>query len=208
MTRFCVYVAMGLLWLPAGFAQKSELAALQEYFDTVTSMQGSFVQSTLDETDALIEQSTGEVYIQRPNRFRWSYAEPFEQEIVADGKRLWVYDVDLEQVTVRPLDEVLGFGPALLLSGDFETLQETFSIRPEAQGWLELRPKQADWDFQSVRLRMVQGVPEMIEVDSGLGQITRLQMKDIERNPRIPAERFRFQPPSGVDVIAPDGLLQ
>jgi chaperone LolA len=150
-----------------------------------------------------METSRGSLLIQRPDRFRWSYTEPFEQEIVADGKKLWVYDVDLEQVTVRPLTEVLGIGPALLLSGDYAALEENFTIQPAKDGWLELIPKREDWDFQSIRLQMNKGVPQVIEVDSGIGQITRLTLSKLERNPKIDPARFKFTPPPGVDVIAP-----
>ncbi len=202
MIKRTLLFLVGLGWLAVAAAQNPEVDALRDYFNSIQSLQGSFEQVTVDENGAVIEQSTGVLAIQRPNRFRWFYAEPFEQEIVADGSHLWVYDVDLEQVTVRPLDEVLGFGPALLLSGDFNSLQETFHIHSRGDGWLELEPREADWDFQLVRLRMVQGMPEVVEVDSGLGQKTRLRLENLERNPRIPASTFHFEPPPGVDVIS------
>ena len=208
MTKRAVFFLVGLLWVSAAAAEGPGIKALQEYFDAVQTLRGGFVQVTVDDYGDILEQSTGELAIQRPNRFRWSYHEPFEQEIVADGERLWVYDVDLEQATVRPLDEVLGFGPALLLSGDFETLQETFHIHELEDGWLELTPRQTDWEFQAVRMLMVDSVPQVIEVDSGLGQITQLELFDLERNPRIDDRHFRFQPPPGVDVIAPRGMPQ
>lgn len=194
------------LGLVAATAHAQGAAQLKQYFDSIQSLRGEFVQSTTDEQGGLLEQSAGQLALQRPNRFRWSYDEPYEQEIVADGKRLWVYDIDLEQVTVRPLDDVLGFGPALLLSGDYRTLERTFDVRELGDGWLELLPRESEWDFQSVRLRMQEGVPQLIEVDSGFGQLTRLELSALERNPRLPADLFRFEAPQGVDVIAPNGL--
>ncbi|RFA28372.1 outer membrane lipoprotein carrier protein LolA [Alkalilimnicola ehrlichii] len=194
------------IWLSAANAEQSGLEALQQYYESVETLRGEFVQATFDEDGRLLEQTSGELVLQRPNRFRWSYDEPFEQEIVADGRRLWVYDIDLEQVTVRPLDEVLGYGPALLLSGDFEGLESAFQIEEEGGGWLSLVPKESDWEFQSIRMQVLDGVPRIIEVDTGLGQVTRLELDELELNPRVPAGRFRFDPPEGVDIVAPDGM--
>jgi len=188
-----------LLWLLPVHGQSRQ--ALEDYYSSVHTLRGEFEQVTKGETGAVIEVSRGNLLIQRPDRFRWSYSTPFEQEIVADGSRLWVYDVDLEQVTVRPLAEILGVGPALLLSGDFDDLQDNFLIEPEQDGWLRLLPKQDDWDFQAILLLMDQGVPRVVEVDSGLGQLTRLELRELERNVPIDPQQFQFTPPPGVDVI-------
>lgn len=195
-------LALLLLALPA-YGQGTE--ALKDYYQSVQSLRGEFVQTTSGDNGEVLETSRGRLLIQRPDRFRWSYSEPFEQEIVADGEKLWVYDVDLEQVTVRPLKDVLGVGPALLLSGDYRTLEQNFTIQPEQGGWLRLIPKHSDWDFQTIRLKLKRGVPQVVEVDSGLGQSTRLELLALEKNPRIDPAQFKFTPPAGVDVIAPQG---
>src|SRR5690625_1375490 len=188
-----------LLWLLPVHGQSRQ--ALEDYYSSVHTLRGEFEQVTKGETGAVIEVSRGNLLIQRPDRFRWSYSTPFEQEIVADGSRLWVYDVDLEQVTVRPLAEILGVGPALLLSGDFDDLQDNFLIEPEQDGWLRLLPKQDDWDFQAILLLMDQGVARVGEVDSGLGQLTRLELRELERNVPIDPRQSQCPPPPGVDVI-------
>lgn len=200
MFKRLTLIVISLLTLPA-YSESS--ASLQEYYHSIRSLQGEFVQTTRSDAGELLETSRGLLWVQRPDRFRWSYSEPFEQEIIADGQKLWVYDLDLEQVTVRPLSEVLGIGPALLLSGDYAALEENFTIQPEADGWLELIPKRDDWDFQSIRLQMGDGVPHIIEVDSGLGQMTRLKLSQLQRNIDIDPAKFKFTPPDGVDVIAP-----
>jgi len=193
------------LMMLAGTAYAQGVQALRDYYQSVQSLSGEFEQTTRNEAGETMESSSGTMYLQRPDRFRWNYREPFEQEIVADGRKLWVYDRELEQVTVRPLSEVLGLGPALLLSGDYKTLEESFTIKNQGKGWVQLIPKREDWDFQSVRLRMVDGVPQVVEVDSGLGQITRLELRQLQRNPKIDPAKFQFVPPRGVDVIAPEG---
>ncbi len=189
-----------------GFAQAlpaQSLDALQAYFESVDTLKGGFVQETRDETDTVVESADGDFAISRPGRFDWRYEEPFEQRIVADGRWLYVYDVELDQVTVRGLDRVLGVGPAVLLSGDYANLEENFRMKPGEDGWIELEPKGGDWEFQNVRLRLVDGTPAVVEVEDGLGQTTRLELQELERNVDIDPERLRFSPPEDADLIAP-----
>ncbi len=198
-----VVLLIGLLASASQAAQPLE--SLKGYFDSVRTLEGSFVQETRDEAGAVVDRSTGDFAISRPNRFAWHYQTPFEQRIIADGRWLTIYDVALQQVTVRPQDEVLGVGPAVLLSGNYQTLQENFRLRPGGDGWIELEPTDGEWEFQSVRLRLIDGIPAVVEVNDGLGQTTRLELHDLERNIDIDPERFRFSAPPEADVIAPPG---
>lgn len=178
----------------------SDISSLEHYYTDVTSLSGRFVQESRDEDGRLIERSEGTLAIQRPNRFHWRYETPFEQEIIADGRNLWVYDIDLEQVTVRPLDEVLGTGPALLLSGRLDDLKSQFEISADGD-WITLTPRDSGWEVTSVRLQMADGVPQSVVVQDGMGQENSLQLMDLERNPDLDAEIFDFTPPPDVDVI-------
>jgi chaperone LolA len=196
-----IVLFMGLLAGTAVAAQP--LQALKDYFDSVRTLTGSFVQETRDETGTVVDRSTGDFAISRPDRFAWHYRTPFEQRIIADGRWLVIYDVGLQQVTVRPQERVLGVGPAVLLSGDYRTLQENFELRPADDGWIELKPRDGEWEFQSVRLRLVDGIPAVVEVNDGLGQTTRLELHDLEPNVPIDPQRFEFSPPPEADVIAP-----
>ena len=194
-----------LLMLPCELGVAAgAIQALQQYYDSVHTLTGRFVQKTHAEDGSRIDASSGELALARPNRFDWLYEEPYRQRIVADGKRLWVYDVELRQVTVKPLDDVLGVGPALLLSGRFSDLQRSFELKDLGGGWLRLQPKTDQWDFQRLRLHIAHGVPDVIEIDDGLGQTTRLELHDLQRNPVFEPQRFRFTPPEGVDVIGSD----
>ncbi|MDZ7809788.1 MAG: outer membrane lipoprotein chaperone LolA [Arhodomonas sp.] len=145
-----------VLAFPLRAASPDELA---EFYQSVDSLRGSFVQVTRDEEGRVLERAEGRFVIQRPERFNWLYETPYEQRIVGDGEWLWVHDRDLRQVTVRPVEEVLGVGPALLLSGSLEALEARFRIEPGTGGWITLRPRDDAWDFQSVRLRMDDGLP-------------------------------------------------
>lgn len=198
-----------LLLLPltvAAAPQSGSDDALRGYFESVTTLSGRFEQTTRDERGDVVETSKGYFSLKRPDRFHWFYETPFEQRIVADGEWLYVHDVALSQVTIRPLEAVLGVGAAVVLSGDYEDLTASFRVRSQANGWYRLIPRNDDWDFQSVRLRLSDGAPAVVTVNDGLGQTTRLTLEQLERNTAIPDGRFRFRIPEDADVIAPDGF--
>ena len=147
--------------------------------------------------------------MRRPDRFRWVYEQPFRQEIVADGRRLWVYDPDLLQVVVRPLRQALGETPALLLAGEAR-LEARFAVTalPPEDGveWVRLRPRGGEEaGFQRVDLGFgPRGLAAMRLVDA-LGQETRLVFSALRVNPPLGEEAFRFTPPEGVDVVGEAG---
>lgn len=190
-----------LVVLPLAAAAEEPVDALERYFESVDTLQGEFVQETIDDAGTVVEEADGTFVIARPERFRWHYETPYEQLIVADGERLWVHDVDLEQVTVRPLDAVLGVGAAQLLSGDFEAMTESFTVVAGEGDWIRLEPTDPAWDFQHVRLRLEDGVPRVMEVRDDIGQTVRISLNRLERNARVDSARFDFEPPEGVDVI-------
>lgn len=190
-----------LLLLGAVHVQASATDELEQYFSEVQTLSGRFVQETLDSTGGIIEAAEGEFLIARPDRFRWNYALPYEQQIVADGQRLWVYDVDLDQVVVRPIDEALGVGAAQLLSGDIQSLQASFDIEQDDAGALLLTPVDPAWAFQRIRLELRQGIPSRMEIADGMDQTVVVEFHDVVVNPDIPERNFEFIAPAYVDVI-------
>ncbi len=175
------------------------------FYKNVKSMSASFTQSTINSRFKVAEEAKGKLIMQRPGKFRWDYLTPYEQIIVADGKKLWVYDKDLEQVTVRPLDTVIGNTPALLLSGNgsLEDNFEIIEIQDKTAGldWVELFPKDEENTFTSMRLGFGAQNLEYMELVDGFGQTTQIKFADIQNNPRLNADQFDFTPPKGVDVI-------
>ena len=189
---------------PVGVAKADDddpIDALRHYFEAVDTLAGEFRQTTRDANGDVVEQASGEFVMARPQRFVWDYRTPWEQRIVADGERLWVYDVALEQVVVRPLDEALGVGAAQLLSGDFADLRERFALRIEDARTLLLQPTDPAWDFQRVRLELRDGVPASISVADGMGQRVEVRLLELAVNPVVDDGRFAFEPPAGVDVL-------
>lgn len=177
---------------------------LQNFIAGTRSLSAQFTQVVIDRTGRQLQESQGSLHLSRPGKFRWVYFKPYSQIVVGDGSRLWIYDQDLEQVTVRKLDQALGESPAALLAGSNE-VERLFSFRDagEADGlsWLEATPRSKEGSFEAVRLGFRGNDIVAMEVRDGFGQVTRLRFSGIRRNPPLPADLFRFTPPKGVDVI-------
>lgn len=177
---------------------------LQEYISSTRTLSAQFTQVVTDRTGRKVQESKGSLHLSRPGKFRWVYSKPFSQVVVGDGSRLWIYDQDLEQVTVRKLDQALGESPAALLAGSNE-VEKLFAFRDagEADGlsWLEATPRSKEGSFDSVRMGFRGGEIHAMEVRDNFGQVTQLRFTAIRRNPRLSADLFRFTPPRGVDVI-------
>lgn len=177
---------------------------LNHFVHDVTTLQARFEQSLLDADNNVIDESAGQVLIQRPGQFRWTYKEPYEQLLVADGMDLWSYDADLAQVIVKPQSEVLASTPALLLGGsegalDDFTIMESFTAN--GTFWVRLEPKSKDSGFTSLELGFNDEQLTRMMFSDNLGQTTLVALFDIEVNKVIAESEFSFTVPDGVDVI-------
>ena len=183
----------------AGEGQK----LLDSFYKEVKSIRADFLQVLLDDNGEIIQESSGKVVIQRPDKFRWDYKEPFPQQIIADGKKFWIYDSELEQVTVRSADQAVTDTPALILSGK-KGLDENFIIKEEGKHktlvWIALLPKTSDTDFMKIRMAFDPELAAM-ELEDHFGQITRILFTKVERNPKLDSKLFEFVVPEGVDVV-------
>ena len=198
---------VALLALPPALSRAETDATdrIEGWLSANESLRARFHQFIFDEEGLLIGESKGTVAFLRPHRFRWDYEAPGPQVIVADGNDVWWYDVDLEQVTVRPMDSALEGTPAALLAGP-RRVSEHFlvSALPSAEGeldWFELIPRGGDSVFRSIRVGMRENEIRTVEMDDGFGQTTRIDFFDIEHNPDLGDGLFRFKPPRGTDVI-------
>lgn len=183
----------------AGEGQK----LLNIFYKEVKSIRAEFQQILLDSNGEIIQESSGKVLIQRPDRFRWDYEKPFPQQIIADGKKFWIYDSELEQVTVKSADQAVTDTPAMILSGK-KALDENFIIKEEGKhktlAWVALLPKTSDTDFMKIRMAFDPELAAM-ELEDHLGQITRILFTRVERNPKVDGKLFEFVVPEGVDVV-------
>ena len=176
---------------------------LREFVRDVKSGHATFTQTVTSPDGAKKKGSSGSFDFARPNRFRFAYAKPFEQTIVADGEKVWIYDRDLNQVSSRRIGQALGATPAALLAGG--SLDKDFDLAnlPAKDGleWAEARPKAKDGAFQSVRVGFKGKDLAALEIIDSFGQQSMLRFDAFAANAPVPAEAFRFTPPAGADVI-------
>lgn len=177
---------------------------LRQFVENVRTLSGSFSQIQTDEHGELLSSGSGSVAISRPGRFRWAYEKPYAQLMVCDGQRIWAYDPDIAQVSVRPAGEALAGTPAELLAQK-SRLAETFRIedRGEERGMraVHLEPRQAENDFKSIDLWLRNGVPQRLRFSDPLGGTTEVELRDLKVNLAIDDKEFRFVPPKGVEVV-------
>ena len=184
-------------------------AQVDAHLATLKTMSATFTQVVRDKDGQILERATGTFAMSRPDRFRWEYREPHVQTIVADGKRVWLYDRDLDQVTVRPLEAGIGATPAMLLSGRQKVGEAFDSIGVDRDGqwaWLRLRPRTANSDFETVSLAFDgHGSLASMELKDKLGQVTLIDFTDVHTNTSVDDSLFRYTPPKGADVIGDAG---
>jgi outer membrane lipoprotein carrier protein len=160
---------------------------------------------TLSANGASMQETTGNLALKRPGMFRWHTDAPAEQELVSNGQTIWLYDPDLEQVTIQEMDQRLTHTPALLLSGDVSKLQENFTITWEDSGNVidfTLTPKVSDTLFDSLRLSFRDGVINDMQMSDAVGQRTNILFQDVQLNQSMNEEQFTFDIPDGIDVIS------
>lgn len=204
----------GALVLSAFAAQADGLQDLEKFLRDVDSGKAGFTQvvtspKRASDTVARSKTSSGTFEFLRPNRFRFVYAKPFEQTIVADGQTLWLYDVDLNQVTSRSQKDALGSTPAALIAAgaDLKGLSDAFELKAAAAKdgleWVEARPKDRDGQLQMVRVGFRQGQLSVLDIEDSLGQRSVLTFNGWQANATLKASDFKFQPPPGAAVIRP-----
>jgi len=202
-----VFVAVflgALLALAASGARASSLERFSEFISKTLTARGEFEQKIFDRNRKLLQESRGVLAFSRPGKFRWTYVKPYAQLIVGDGSRVWIYDEDLKQVTVKKLDQALGSTPAALLAGNNEAMR---SFRLSDKGardgleWLEALPRDKEGSFEKIRMGFGSSGLEVMELLDSFGQTTVLRFVSLERNPKLDPGLFRFSPPRGADVI-------
>lgn len=198
--------AAALLALMLSFAATARADAvdtLREFVRDVKTGQAAFSQTVTSADGARKKTSSGDFEFSRPNRFRFSYTKPFEQLIVADGEKVWIYDTDLNQASSRKVAQALGSTPAALLAG--ASLEPDFMLKaePSRDGleWALATPRAKDGAFQSMRVGFKGKQLAVVEIVDSFGQRSRLDFQRFTANAAVAPERFRFVPPAGADVI-------
>jgi outer membrane lipoprotein carrier protein len=197
------YLFLSLAFLVSA-AHADALDRFKSFLRDTQTARAQFEQKVYGRDGKLTQESSGSFVFQRPGRFRWTYAKPVDQLIVGDGERVWIYDRDLNQVTVRKLSRALGSTPAALLAGASD-VEQAFELRDagtrDGLEWLEARPKEAEAGFELVRMGFGPQGMQAMELLDNFGHTTRLRFSDLQRNPKVDPAEFRFQPPKGADVL-------
>ncbi|MBM4206624.1 MAG: outer membrane lipoprotein chaperone LolA [Gammaproteobacteria bacterium] len=216
MKKINLLMAFGLSFLlVSGFADakmKAKSASsnepvlqLQVFLKVAKSFSADFKQVLINEAGNPTQTSYGVFYLQRPGKFRWNYQKPFQQEIVSNSGKVWFYDTDLAQVTVKKVDESLGTSPALLLSGDIP-LEKNYTMEGQgsegAMQWIKLVPKSQDSSFKYVLIGMEKGTLAGMELSDNFGQLTRIYFSNVIVNAPLKSTLFEFKPPKGADVFS------
>ncbi len=197
--------------LVAGTAQAAAADDLREFVKGTRSGKVAFTQTVVNRNGKVSNPASGTFQFARPGKFRWVYEKPYEQWIVGDGDKLWIYDKDLNQVTVRKLGSSLGQSPAAILAGS-DDLEKNFALKEagtqDGMEWLEATPKAKDTSFELVRMSAFKERRQLqpralaaMELHDTFGQTSVLKFGTIERNPTLAADTFRFTPPKGADVM-------
>ncbi len=197
-----------LLFLIIAFAMQdanaSGLERMREYFKNIQTAQADFHQLVTDKQGHRTQEVTGTMRLQKPNKFRWDYNKPFVQEIVGDGEKIWIYDPELSQVTVRSLSKATASSPAALLAGGKE-MERYFTIKDVSRKgeleWVSATPKVSESGFERVFLGFKGDELMEMELHDSFGNRTVIEFTNLERNPKLARELFKFTPPKDADVV-------
>ena len=193
-----------LMIFASGAVMADGVASLRDFFNSTNSMRAQFSQVVNDNKGRKVQEVQGTMQLQRPNKFRWDYAKPYEQQIISDGKQVFLYDADLQQVTIRELSKTLGSSPAALLAGG-DAVEKSFTIknavRKDGLSWVLALPKDKDSGFERVLLGFKEQKLRKMELYDSFNHVTNITFDAVERNPVLQQSTFLFTPPKGVDVV-------
>lgn len=185
-------------------AEAGAVDQLHQFLSSTRTLKAEFTQIVLGKNGRKPQQSSGLVAISRPGKLRWDIQKPYPQLIVGDGEKIWIYDTELKQITVRKAGQAISGSPAAILSGNND-LEKNFTLADagEADGmvWVDATPKAGDSGFEKVRLGFAGSDLKAMELQDSFGQTTHIRFSRFERNPVLPAGTFKFTPPAGVDVV-------
>jgi outer membrane lipoprotein carrier protein len=203
-TRILVSLILAAL-LPSAHAAGAD--QLRQFLTQTKTASGEFAQRVTGanaKSNAKAQSSSGRFVFERPGKFRWIYEKPYEQVLVADGDKLFMFDKDLNQVTVKKIGAALPSSPASILFGTSEFDKE-FEVKDagarDGLEWIDAKPRKKDSTFERIQLGFRDGLPAAMQLIDSFGQTTQLTFSKVERNPKVDAQTFKFTPPAGADVL-------
>jgi outer membrane lipoprotein carrier protein len=203
MSRSLTAVVAGAVVLVTSVAHADALQSLREFSTDVRSARAAFTQTVTSPDGKRTKTSAGEFEFARPDRFRFAYKRPFEQLIVGDGQKVWIFDPDLNQASSRRMSQAVGATPAALLAG--ASLEKDFDLSalPDRDGlsWVQALPKSKEGTFQSISIGFRGSQLAAIDLVDNFGQRSSLRFDAVEVNASVDPARFHFVPPPGAEVL-------
>ena len=185
-------------------ASADGMSNVKAFYEQTKSVRANFHQIVTDRQGRKIQEVDGEMQLKRPNKFRWDYHKPYEQQIISDGYQVWLYDTDLAQVTVSTLDKSIGSSPAALLAGD-ASIDKSFRLanafRKDALEWVSANPKNKESGFEKILMGFKDNKIQQLSLIDSFGHTTKIIFTEVEVNPLLDEANFLFKPPKGVDVV-------
>jgi outer membrane lipoprotein carrier protein len=204
MTKYLFGLLLSCQIAFSNFAMADGVSSLRDFFNNTNTMRAQFIQVVNDKQGRKEQEVEGTMQLQRPNKFRWDYKKPYEQQIISDGKQVFLFDYDLQQVTVRDLSKAIGSSPAAMLAGG-ENVEKSFTlknaVRKDGLTWVLALPKDKDSGFDRVLLGFKTDKLRKMELYDSFNHITHITFSEVERNPVLQDSTFLFTPPKGVDVV-------
>lgn len=202
--RFLAVATMVVALMVPWSVRADGVESLKAFFKSTSAMRAHFRQVVTDAQGNKVQEVEGHMQLQRPGKFRWDYNKPYVQQIVGDGEKVWLYDPDLNQVTVRPMSKAIGSSPASLLAGAQDAERNftlTTVIRSDGLAWAQAVPKAEDSGFDKVLLGFKGDELQKMELHDSFGHVTSIQFSQLQRNPAIANSSFQFVVPAGADVV-------
>ncbi|MFT5548761.1 MAG: outer membrane lipoprotein carrier protein [Candidatus Azotimanducaceae bacterium] len=203
MKYLLIVISLASCFLNVAYADTAE-QRLKIALKSLDNSTANFKQTVLSEDKQVLQQSSGTVAISRPGKFSWIYTTPYEQQIIADGSELWVYDVDLDQVTVKPMASGLTSAPIMVLMKQNE-INSNFTVNEVGQRkflyWVELEPKSTELEYSRIYIGLENEIVKAMELRDGFGQSTQIVFENLRQNVIHNPKVFQFTPPEGVDVF-------
>jgi outer membrane lipoprotein carrier protein len=198
-------VLVALFYATNSFASTEASSDLSGLLNNFNAMSANFSQVLYDNSGTVIERHTGSMALERPGKFRWQVNNPNQQLLIADGRYLWIYDVDLQQATKQRMDSSKSNSPASLLSGSVSNLENRFTVsqmkKADPGQWFELKPRENKDLFNWIQLHFIDNKLVEMHLLDNLGQLSTFAFTQVEVNPNLPKNTFVFQAPKGVDVV-------
>lgn len=197
-----------LVWLsliccvPPAYADG--MSSVKAFYQDTKAIRANFHQVVTDRQGRKVQEVDGEMQLKRPNKFKWDYNKPYEQQIISDGHQVWLYDTDLAQVTVNSLRQSIGSSPAALLAGD-ANIDKIFKLsnafRKDDLEWVSANPKDKESGFEKILMGFKDNKIQALSLIDSFGHTTQITFSDVQVNPALDEKNFSFKPPQGVDVV-------